>query len=32
MGDSAICLPWDKNLGLTPLGEGVVYGGLWGLY
>ena len=26
MGDSAICLPWDKNFGLTPL---VVYVGIY---
>ena len=29
MDDSAICLPWDKNFGLTPLEQTEVYGGLW---
>ena len=25
MDDRAICLPWVKNFGLTPLGQTVVY-------
>ena len=25
MDDRAICLPWDKNFGLTPPGQIVVY-------
>ena len=25
MDDRAICLPWNKNFGLAPLGQAVVY-------
>ena len=32
MSDSAICLSWAQNFGLTPLGQRVVYGGLQGIY
>ena len=32
MGDSAVCLPWDKNIGVTPLGQKVVYGELNKIY
>ena len=28
MDDRAICIPWDKNFALTPLGQTVVYGEL----
>ena len=28
MDETAICLPWDKNFILTPLGQTVVYGEL----
>ena len=32
MDDRAICLPWDKNFALTPLGQTVVYGELRKIY
>ena len=32
MDDTAICLSWDKNFGLTPLGQAVVYGELRKIY
>ena len=32
MDDSAICLPWDKNFGLTSLEQTEVYGGLRKIY
>ena len=32
MDDRAICLPWDKNLVLTPLGQTIVYGKFTGIY
>ena len=32
MDDRAICLPWDKNFALTPLGQTVVYRELWEIY
>ena len=31
MGDSTVWLPWDKNFGVIPLGQKVVYEGLWGI-
>ena len=32
MDDRAICLPWDKNFALTPLGQTVVYEELQKIY
>ena len=32
MDDTAICLSWDKIIGLTPLGQAVVYREFWKIY
>ena len=32
MDDRPICLPWDQNFVLTPLGQTVVYGELGKIY
>ena len=32
MDDRTVCLPWDENFGLTPLGQTVVYGELRKFY
>ena len=32
MVDRAICLPWEKNFALTPLGQTVIYGELRKIY
>ena len=32
LNDRAICLPWNKNFVLTPLGQTVVYGELGKIY